>query len=203
MTRKLLRIVYISAVIGVIVGAGIWSDTTRSAASVATSNHKNSLWRSAYVNSTYSHGNGYNEDALDLDNSGCSSSGGCYTAYFRYQGLNQYAAAYTLSNYGGGCAGRTYTVDYYVNSQWTPLIKLSFVHLKNMRSSSSGSLSYATEYDEWVGDVSENEPRTCSSGPHLHYARNLSYGTNASNGSVGGVGTWLGSDAVVYTAYGQ
>lgn len=202
MRRTTLNLGYMVLILALIATAGLWSATKRSSA-VETSNHKNSFWQSAHVTSTYNHGNGDNEDALDLGNPTCTSTNGCYTAYFRYQGLGQYAAYYTLSSYSGGCSGRTYTVDYYVNSQWTPLIRLSFVHLKNMRGSSSGSLSYSTGYDEWVGDVWDAE--TCSgwTGPHLHYARYLYYGTNSSNGNVGGYDTTLGGDDVVYQAFGQ
>ena len=198
------RSIFAGLVALLVIAAAFWQGTASSRADVSTSYHKNTLWTSAYVNASW-HGGGYNEDALDLADSDCTAYGGCNTVYFRYQGLGQYAADYTLTNYGGSCAGRTYTVRYYINSTWTPLIRLHFVHLKNMRASSTGTLSYSSEYNEWVGDVWHAETCDGWTGPHAHYSRSTNYGTNAHNGAsgFGDAGTWVGSNEVTFVAYGQ
>lgn len=162
---------------------------------------KNALWKSAAINSWYSHGAAYDEDALDLDDPDCTSTSGCDTVYFRYAGQNQYLAAYTLGSYfsPGNCTGRNVTVDYYANGVWNPMVRLTYVHMKSMRSSLSGSLGYAEEFNEWVGAVADSQVVQCDwDGTHLHYGRKTNYGTSASNGSVTSP---LDSAATVF--YGQ
>ncbi len=172
---------------------------------ITISYHKNSLWTSIQVGSLSWHGSGYSEDALDLLDPDCEESSGCNTAYFRSQGLGQYSVEYTLSTYGGSyCTGRVYTMNYYANNQWNSLIRLNFVHLKNMRSSSQGQLSYYHDYAEWVGDVahSQDTPNCAWTAPHLHYSRSTNYGLNVHNGAsgFGDAGSWVGSNEVVFVA---
>jgi hypothetical protein len=180
------------------------------ASHITVSNHKNGLWTYRQVSQSWHYN--LNEEALDLRTPECQAPGGanCPTAYFRHQGLNQSWAFYTLGNYGGSCIGRTYTVDYWssVYQQWRPLVKLSFVHLKegSMRGSSQGQLAPAADYAEWVGVVRETmDPCGSWSGPHLHQARNTNYGVNGHNGATGfgDLNSWVNSEEVVYWANGD
>lgn len=166
--------------------------------------HKNSMWTEIQVGSSSWHGGGYSEDALDLLDPDCGASSGCNTAYFRSQGLGQYSVEYTLASYGGSyCTGRVYTMNYYAGGQWNSLVRLNFVHLKNMRSSSQGQLSYYHDFGEWVGDVADSQNQNCAwTAPHLHYSRSTNYGTNVHNGAsgFGDAHSWVGSNEVVFVA---
>lgn len=163
--------------------------------------HKNALWTSAFVTTSW-HGGAYSEDALDLGDSDCTATSGCNTAYFRSQGLGQYQVQYTLTNYGGSyCTGKVYTLNYYGNGVWNSLIRLNYVHIKNMRTSSSGTLNYYHDYAEWVGDVADTQNVNCAwSGPHLHYSRSTNYGVNVHNGAAGfgAYGSYVGADEVTF-----
>lgn len=202
MTMRRFRLIYVAIVVTVLAVSLVWAQQATHATTVTVSHHKQSV-----LNSTREVGElgwHYNtgEEAIDLLTPECTGYDNCPTVYFRYQGLNQFAAYYTMSTYGGSCAGKTYTVDWWNGSQWVPLIRLSFVHLKNMRSSGQGQLGYDQEYNEWVGDVWEAETCYGWEGSHLHYARGTSYGTNGHNMAedFGEAGTWVPSAEVVYWA---
>ena len=175
-----------------------------------TSYHRNTFWLSAQVGSLGWHGGTYTvpEDAIDLLDPGCTSTGGCETAYFRYEGLGQFAADYTLTDYAisSNCTGRTLTVRYYSGGTWKPLIKLNYVHMKSQRASLSGSLSYSDTVDLWVGVSDHTQPGGCSwTTPQVHFSRLQSYGINAHNGAsgFGDAYSWVGSDEVTFLAYGN
>lgn len=160
--------------------------------------HRTPFWP-ACVQGTW-HGSGYNEDAIDIDDV-CGPTSGLPTVYFRSQGLNQYWVEYTLSAYGGNCTGRRYTMHYWVNNQWSPLVRLNYVHLDNMRASSQGQLTYAHNYAEWVGTVAPSQPMGCLwTGIHLHFSRSTNYGLNVHNGATGfgALGTTFSPDEIVF-----
>lgn len=147
--------------------------------------HRTPFWPACVQGSW--HGSGISEDAVDIDDV-CGPTSGNLTVYFRSQGLNQYWVEYTLSAYASqtGCTGRRYTMNYWVNNQWSPLVRLNYVHLANMRSSSQGQLTYAHDYAEWVGIVAPSQPEGCSwDGQHLHFSRSTNYGLNVHNGATG------------------
>ena len=94
------------------------------------------------------------------------------------------------------------------------MLKLAYVHLYNMRTSSQGQLSYGQEFNEWVGTVAYDQPATCKTKPngtigwdgsHVHYARATNFGTNVHNGAsgFGALNSWPGSDEVFFVAYGH
>lgn len=200
---------------GALIGGALIISMHYAGALVTQSYHKNTMWTAAQVSSAWGwHGYEYNEEALDLMDPDCISSGNCNTVYFRYQGLNQYSAEYTVTDYSitVTCTGRYYTVNYYSGGQWHPLIRLAFVHLKSLRPLSNGvyySLGYSQELNEWVGAVDETQPASCAwvvgSPPtaHVHYARSTNFGVNAKNGAAGfgSAGSWVGSDEVTFVAY--
>ena len=204
---KSLRFKLASLFFGAAVAVTLISSVQPVGALVTQSYHKNALWSSAQVSQSW-HGYGYSEEALDLKDPGCSSLGNCKTAYFRYQGLNQYSAQYTVTDYAitSTCTGRYYTVNYYSGGLWRPLIRMAYVHLQSMRAPSSGvyySLGYNQELNEWVGAVASSQAANCDwSGPHLHYARSTNYGTNAKNGAAGfgALNSWVGTDEVTFVA---
>lgn len=196
--RNLMR-AYLAVAALLMVGSLTWQ--AQDVLAVQVSQHKNAFWASANFTGDW-HGGGYNEDAIDLQDPGnnCTQYSGCNTAYFRYLGQNQYYADYTLSSYysATGCTGRAVTVRYYAGGIWKPLIRLNYVHLKNMRSSLSGTLDYAANFNDWVGDVADSQAGTCDwSGVHLHYSRSTNYGTNDHNS----VSSPVGSDTVVFNSY--
>jgi len=192
---------------GAAVGAILISSVQPVGAVVTQSYHKNALWKSAQVSQSW-HGSAYSEEALDLKDPDCTALGNCDTVYFRYQGLNQYSAQYTVTDYAitTTCTGRYYTVNYYSGGLWHPLIRMAYVHLQSMRAPSGGvysSLGYSQELNEWVGAVAPTQPAGCTwSGPHAHYARSTNYGTNAKNGAAGfgALNSWVGADEVTFVA---
>jgi hypothetical protein len=151
-------------------------------AAVNVSKHPNAFQAQSSISGTWHDCTNCSEDALDMydPNNDCFdySPDNCDRVFFWYQGQNQYAADYTITQYGGSCAGRTVTVRYYDGSIWKQLIRLNYVHLKAMTSLTSGSLSYAQHFSYEVGKTWDSETCGAWSGPHLHYSRNWNYGSS-------------------------
>jgi hypothetical protein len=151
-------------------------------AAVNVSKHPNAFQAQSSINNSWHDCTNCSEDALDMQdpNNDCwyYSPSGCNAVYFWYQGQNQYAADYTVTQYGGSCAGRTVTIRYYDGSIWKQLIRLNYVHLKAMTSLTSGSLSYAQQFSYEVGKTWDSETCSAWTGPNLHYSRNWNYGSS-------------------------
>ena len=190
MSRGMIRT---SALVGLIVLLGVVSGyfTTRTAfAALNVSKHGGSFFTASSVSGWWHDCTNCSEDAIDLfdpandcwvvpnppGRSGNPSL--CDFADFVYIGQGQYAADYTITQYGGSCAGRTVTVRYFAGGVWKPLIRLNFVHLKNKASLGTGTLGYSSNLAATMGKTWEAETCGAWSGPHLHYSRNWNYGSS-------------------------
>lgn len=204
MTAKSLRIVYSLIIAAIVASSAVVAVRRADAAQVTVSYHKNSLATTRQVGSEGIHGGVWAEQGIDLLTPECTSESNCPHTYFRYQGLNQFYAYYTMSSYTGSCAGRVVTVTWWNNaqSQWSPLIRLNFVHLYPMESPSYGQLAYDAVVAIDVGKIWSAE--TCDNwdSPHLHYTRSTNYGVNGINGAsgFGDAYSYVGADEVVFWA---
>lgn len=167
-------------VYAVVVGVMSYFAVEPALAAVNVSKHPNPFQAQSAITQTWHNCTGCYEDALDMQdpNNDCwdYSPGACNQVRFWYQGQNQYAADYAITQYGGSCTGRTVTIRYYDGVR-KPLVRLHYVHLKSMTSLTTGSLGYAEHFSLIVGSTHDDEPCAAWSNPHLHYARSTDYGS--------------------------
>jgi hypothetical protein len=200
MKRLPFKFVLVSAY-AVVIGIVSYFSAQSVFAAVNVSKHPNAFQAQSSISQSWHDCTNCSEDALDMQdpNNDCwyYSPNGCNDVYFWYQGQNQYEADYTITQYGGSCAGRVATIRYYDGGTWKPLIRLNYVHLKDLQSLTSGSLGYAQHFSYKVGKTNDSE--TCGgwSGPHLHYSRNWNYGSS-DHDSVSSPIAW---DANIFNGY--